>query len=109
MVGALGMGSSLLSFHAVDDGPITQTNLVGKVMSDGDAKREAQAILVAQKERVLEVLGHNRDIVEALRDALVERDELVGDEITDVIHSALDRRKIVVIPEAQPSTTTLES
>jgi cell division protease FtsH len=108
MVGALGMGSSLLSFHAVDDGPITQTNLVGKVMADGDAKREAQAILVTQKERVLEVLGHNRDILESLRDALVERDELVGDEITDVINGALDRRKIVVIPEAQPSGSTFE-
>jgi ATP-dependent Zn protease len=105
MVGALGMGSSLLSFTAVDDGPVSATNLVGKVMGDADAKREAQAIMTAQKERVLEVLGHNRDILEALRDALIERDELVGDEITSVINATLDRRKIVVLPEADPAET----
>ena len=29
------------------------------------------------------------EVVEALRDALLERDELVGTEITDVIESAL--------------------
>jgi hypothetical protein len=38
------------------------------------------------------VLEENRDIVEALRDALIERDELVGDQITDVIRAALARR-----------------
>src|SRR5262249_31605812 len=78
--------------HAVDDGPITATNIVGKVMGDTDAKREAEGILTAQKERALEVIGANRDIVEALRDALVERDELIGDEILDVINGAVARR-----------------
>jgi cell division protease FtsH len=107
MVGSLGMGRSLMSFHAVDDGPINATNLVGKVMSDPDAKREAEAILTAQKTRALEVIGANRDIVEALRDALVRRDELIGDEILAVIHEAVQRRhNVVVLPESEPVRTT---
>ena len=35
------------------------------------------------------MLEENRDVVEALRDALIERDELVGDEIIEVIDQAL--------------------
>jgi len=101
MIGALGMGKSLLSFEAVADGPVSTTNLVGKVMGDGDAKREAEGILTAQKERALEVIAANRDVLEALRDALVERDELIGDEITDVIWKAIRARNVVVVPEVR--------
>ena len=53
MVGALGMGRSLLSFEAVNEGPVNEKNLVGKVLGDSDAKLEAGAILTAQKERAL--------------------------------------------------------
>jgi ATP-dependent Zn protease len=107
MIGTLGMGRSLMSFHAVNDGPITATNLVGKVMGDSDAKREAEAILTAQKTRALEVIGANRDIVEALRDALVERDELIGDEIMAVIDEAVQRRRdVVVLPDSEPVKTS---
>ena len=34
------------------------------------------------------MLEDNRNVIEALRDALLERDELVGTEILDVIASA---------------------
>jgi len=35
------------------------------------------------------MLDEHRHVVEALRDALLERDELIGDEIVAVIESAL--------------------
>jgi ATP-dependent Zn protease len=92
MVGSLGMGASLLSFEAVSDGPVSHTNIVGRVMGDRDSKLEAERILAEQKERALGVLGSNRDVLEALRDALILRDELVGDEIIGVIQEVLDRR-----------------
>ena len=38
--------------------------------------------------KVRTLLEANRHLVEALRDALIERDELVGDEITDVLSAA---------------------
>ncbi len=45
-------------------------------------------------------------MVEALRDALFERDELVGSEITDVIEAALhDAPEPGVISELRPSGT----
>jgi cell division protease FtsH len=92
MVGALGMAGSLVSFEAMDSGPLATKNLVAKVLSDGDGKRGVEVILTAQKERVGALLEANRDIVEALRDALIQRDELVGDAILEVVERALDSR-----------------
>jgi cell division protease FtsH len=92
MVGSFGMAGSLISFDAVSHGPIGGANLVAKVLADEDGKRSVEDILAAQKERVLEVLTDNRDVHRALVDALVERDELVREEITAVIREALDAR-----------------
>lgn len=99
MVGALGMAGSLISYEAVNAGPVSMTNLVGKVLGDGDGKRRVEELLDRQKERAREVLRENRDVVEALRDTLMARDELVGEEITNVIVEALERRRTVVAPE----------
>jgi ATP-dependent Zn protease len=92
MVGALGMGASLVSYEAVAEGVVSRKNLVGKVLADRDAKEQVEELLHAQKERVADVLANNRDLVMALRDALIERDELVGEEIITIIRSALERR-----------------
>ena len=37
-----------------------------------------------------ELLGRNQHLVAALRDALLERHELIGSEITDVLEAARD-------------------
>jgi cell division protease FtsH len=92
MVGALGMGGSLISYEAVAEGVVSRTNLVGKILGDADGKRRVEEILHAQKERIQGLLESNRDLVEALRDALIARDELVGEEIVEVIHQALAKR-----------------
>jgi cell division protease FtsH len=103
MVGALGMAGSLISYEAVNDGPVSMTNLVGKVLGDGDGKRRVEELLDQQKERAREVLRDNRDVVEALRDSLMARDELGGEEITNVIVEALERRRAVAAPEPPAS------
>jgi len=92
MVGALGMGGSLISYEAVLEGMVSRSNLVGKVLADGDAKGRVENLLDTQKERIRGVLAENKDLVEALRDALIARDELVGEEIVQVIHQALAKR-----------------
>ena len=95
MVGALGMAGSLISFEAMAEGPINASNLVGKVLSDGEGKRRVEDILDTQKERVGALLAENQDVVMALRDALIARDELVGESITEVIERALAARGAV--------------
>ena len=92
MVGSFGMAGSLISFDAVSHGPIGGANLVAKVLADERGKQGVEDILAAQKERVLEVLSENRDVHSALVQALVERDELVRDEILEVIEGTLAAR-----------------
>jgi ATP-dependent Zn protease len=92
MVGSFGMAGSLVSYEAVAEGAITRTNLVAKVLADEDAKRRVEDILDEQRARVTALLEENRDVVLALRDALIARDELVGDEILQVIEQALSSR-----------------
>jgi ATP-dependent Zn protease len=92
MVGAFGMAGSLISYEAVVDGPVSMRNLAGKVLGDQAGKQRVEELLAAQKQRAMAILEANRDALEALRDSLQERDELVGDEITKVIRSALERR-----------------
>jgi ATP-dependent Zn protease len=87
MVGAFGMAGSLVSFEAVENGPIT-AGIVGKVLSNDDARRAVERILDQQKQEVRQLLDAHRHLVAALRDALLERDELVGDEILDVLRAA---------------------
>jgi cell division protease FtsH len=85
MVGSMGMGDTLLSWEAVQAG----TNLVGKVLSSDEGRAATAALLEAARAEVVVLIEANRHVVEALRDALLEHDELVGDEILQVIHGAV--------------------
>jgi cell division protease FtsH len=92
MVGAFGMAGSLISFEAIAEGPIGRTNLVSKVLSDAQGKDRVEDILTQQKQLVEALLAANADVHRALADALIERDELVGGEILEVIEHALSVR-----------------
>jgi ATP-dependent Zn protease len=92
MVGSFGMAGSLISYDAVADGPLSRSNLVGKVLANLETKQRVEDILNGQRERVVAVLAENRDVHAALVAALLERDELVRDEILEVIEKALANR-----------------
>jgi ATP-dependent Zn protease len=87
MVGSLGMGSTLISFAALD----MPGNIVSKVTAVDSGREEVERLLRDAKESVRAILEDNRHVIEALRDSLLERDELVGTEILDVIASAAPR------------------
>ena len=95
MVGSMGLGGSLISFRVFDEGPLGG-NLVAKVLGDPVARGAVDDLLNAQKEIVVRLLGENRHLVEALRDALLDRDELVGREITEVLTAAGEAHELVV-------------
>jgi cell division protease FtsH len=87
MVGAFGMAGSLVSLSAAGGPP--GANLVAKVLSDDTARGALERILADAKTTVRGLLDTNRVTVEALRDALLAREELVGEEIEAVIVTAV--------------------
>jgi cell division protease FtsH len=87
MVGALGMGPMLISLEAANVG--NGADLVAKVLSSDYGRDATEEILRARKASVEALIGRNRHLVEALRDALLEREELIGGEILDVLNTAM--------------------
>jgi ATP-dependent Zn protease len=88
MVGAHGMDVSLVSFAAVQNGAFSDTNIVGRVLADPEGRAAVEALLARQKATAKALLEQHLHLVEALRDALLVHEELIGDEITDVLEAA---------------------
>jgi cell division protease FtsH len=99
MVGAMGMGGTLVSFEAVEAG---HGNLAAKVLSTDQGRDEVANVLDAARQDVTRLIEGNRHIVEALRDALLQHDELVGDEIGGVIDGAVPQSAWPRSPGARP-------
>jgi cell division protease FtsH len=87
MVGSMGMGNGLVSYEAASyAGPV---NVVAKVLSSDQTREEVQQLLLEAKVAAMTTLQQNGHILQALRDGLLERDELVGSEIVDIINKAI--------------------
>ena len=88
MVGSVGMSDSLVSYAAIQQASLAGTNLVGRVLADPEGRERVEGILQSQKATVRVLLTAHRHLIEALRDALLEREELIGQEISDVLAAA---------------------
>ncbi len=87
MVGSYGMGGSLVSFRAIDGGAFGG-DLNAKVLADPQARAAVEQVLDESREEAVRLLTSHRYLIEALRDALLDREELVEHEILDVIGAA---------------------
>lgn len=87
MVGTSGMGDSLISLGAGQAGAFGG-DTISRVLGDATCRTQVDELLLAQRSRVRELMAHNRHLVEALRDALLDKHELIGTEITDVLQNA---------------------
>ena len=95
LVGSLGLGGSLVSVRAADNGAFGG-DLVAQVLKDDRARDAVEKLLHEQKAIVTRLLRENRHIIEALRDALLEREELVDREIIEVIEKARQEAGLVI-------------
>lgn len=87
LVGMLGASDSLLSLDAAQSSP--GGNLVAKVFQDSNARAKAEELVNTAADRAAcAVLEHRRALL-ALADALVEQDELTGDEVHIIVAGAL--------------------
>jgi cell division protease FtsH len=98
MVGSFGMAGALVSFEAIEAGPLSQ-GIVGKVLANDDARAAVEKLLSQAKADVQLLLDNHRHLVIALRDELLARSELVGDEIIDVLREAEARKGLDNAPE----------
>jgi cell division protease FtsH len=84
MVAQLAMGEdNMLSLSVLDGRALDDT--YSAALRDTQLRDEANRILRECKEDVRRLLLDKREAMEAVRDALVERDELSGDEFRDIL------------------------
>src|SRR4051794_7040747 len=88
MVGAAGMAGTLVSYAAVQGNAFSDTNLVGRVLGDSEGRGKVEEMLQEQKVLIKGRLEANQHLVAGLRDALIDRNELVGREIQTVLEAA---------------------
>jgi hypothetical protein len=91
-----------VSYLAVQNSSFSDTNIVGRVLADDRGRDAVEALLQEQKATAKRLLEDNRHLVEALRDALMERHELVGSEITDVLEAAAAKPKVIDLRDGAP-------
>ena len=86
MVGAYGMADSFVSYNTAEEA--LGGNLAAKVLTDPKGRKAVDRILDQAKAAAVEVVREGRHIVVALRDALLDQEELTEDEIRAVIAAA---------------------
>jgi cell division protease FtsH len=87
MVGSYGMGDSLVSLRAMDRG-VFRDNMVAKVVGDARARKTLERILTEARRETARLLAEHRYLVVALRDALLEKEELYEDQIMEILRNA---------------------
>jgi cell division protease FtsH len=94
-VGLFGMGKSLISVGAMQPTAL-DGDPIRAVLSDPDRKKEIDELLESSRRQVSSLLEQKRHVVEGIRDALLEREELIGDEIEEVMAQLGEREPLPV-------------
>jgi cell division protease FtsH len=102
MVGSFGMAGSLISLDAMRAGNV---NIVAKVLNDESSRDKVEAILDRARDDVRTILTERAYLVEALRDALLEHEELIGPDIGAVLErtQALWEGRVVDLRDELPA------
>jgi cell division protease FtsH len=86
MLGLLGMGDNLISYGVLpqtgfNDGPL------GAILSNPDNRRAIGELLAACKREAVELLKVNEPAIRALAERLLEKDEVAGEELEELMQS----------------------
>jgi cell division protease FtsH len=95
-IGLYGMGKSLISVGVMGEGLYGEQPFQA-ILSDGERRKEVDAVLNECRARVRSLLIQKRLVVAGVKDALLEREELIGDEI-EALMAELGEREPLEVP-----------
>jgi ATP-dependent Zn protease len=101
-VGTWGMGNRLFSYDILY--PTQFSNSTEAMMKDPDVRREVNELLHRCKQEVREILEKRRFAVERIRDELLAKDELVGDQLHQLMAEINEQ---IAATEAQSTAPVL--
>lgn len=101
-VGTWGMGNRLFSYDILY--PTQFSNSTEAMLKDPDVRKEVNDLLMQCKEDVRQILEKRRFAVERIRDELLARDELVGEQLASVMREINEQ---IAASEAQSGSPQL--
>lgn len=84
MIGHYGMGKNLISYGVMAPSWMGGDG-INAIIGNAELNKEVNEILKKAKAEVTALLKEKSHVLEGLRDALLERDELIGDEIQELM------------------------
>jgi cell division protease FtsH len=84
------MGKDLYSFGTIPN-ELAGGSSIGTLLRDTGVRGEINGILAEARKEIEDLLREKSTIVEGVRDALLEREEIIGEEI-DKLFAELDAR-----------------
>ena len=86
MLGLLGMGENLISYGVLPQGGFSDGPL-GAILGNPDNRKAIGNLLSEAKQQAVELLRANEPAVRALSERLLEKDEVAGEELEDLMQS----------------------
>src|SRR5436305_259008 len=90
MVGLFGMGEELYSFGTIPN-ELAGGSSIGALLRDGEVRDQANKILAEARAEIESLLREKSAIVEGVRDVLLDREEILAEEI-DKLFTELEAR-----------------
>jgi hypothetical protein len=86
MLGLLGMGENLISYGVLPQGGFNDGPL-GAILGNPDNRKAIGDLLAEAKQQAVELLRANEPAVRALSERLLEKDEVGGEELEELMQS----------------------
>jgi cell division protease FtsH len=86
MLGLLGMGENLISYGVLPQTAYTEGPL-GAILGNPEARKAIGDLLAECKQQAVELLRANEPAVRALAERLLEKDEVAGEELEEVMQA----------------------
>jgi hypothetical protein len=86
MLGLLGMGENLISYGVLPQGGFNDGPL-GAILGNPDNRKAIGDLLAEAKQQAVELLRANEPAVRALSERLLEKDEVAGEELEELMAS----------------------
>jgi cell division protease FtsH len=90
MLGLLGMGESLISFGVIEPGMLSTP--LAEILRDPDSRKQITDLLAGCKREATEILRREEAAVRALAERLLEKEEVSGEELEEVMRAKGVRR-----------------
>ena len=101
MVGSFGMGRALISILPMVEDELND-GLLDQVLGDPELREELEALLARAYQEATDIVTSRWSVIEHVANELLEKEEMIGRQITDAIESATPPAPLTIVTYDRP-------